>query len=97
MRTRYKSLHVKDYSQAILNSFLDKSQYMEEDIKNVYTHDDAMLKVDPILRHIYLDHVYNMVSHLIRVLHELQSLLAGIGHRKALTCCVQVSLGIEGF
>jgi hypothetical protein len=36
---------------------------MEEDIKNVYTHEDAMLKVDPILRHIYPDHVYNMVSH----------------------------------
>jgi hypothetical protein len=95
MRTGYKSLCVNDYSQAILTSFLDKSQYMEEDIKNVYTHDDAMLKVDPILRHIYPDHVYNIVSHRIRVLHELQRLLAGIGHRKALTCCVQVSSGVD--
>jgi hypothetical protein len=51
---RYKSLHVKDFSQAVLNSISDKSHYMEEDIKNVYIHDDAMLKVDPPLRHIYL-------------------------------------------
>jgi hypothetical protein len=71
MRTRYKSLHVKDYSQAVLNSFSDTSQYMEEDIKNVCPHDDAMLKVDPILRHIYLYHLYNTVSRRIRVLHEL--------------------------
>jgi hypothetical protein len=69
---------------------------MEEDIKNVYTHDDAMLKVDPILRHIYPDHVYNTDSHRIRVLHELQSLLAGTGHLKALTRCIQVSSGVEG-
>jgi hypothetical protein len=62
MRTRYKSLSIRDYSQAVLNSFSDKSHYMEEDIKNVYTHDDTMLKVDPILRHIYSDHVYNTVS-----------------------------------
>jgi hypothetical protein len=52
MRTRYKSLRVKYYSQAVLNLFSDKSQYMEEDIKNVYTHEDAMLKVDSILRHL---------------------------------------------
>jgi hypothetical protein len=96
MRRRYKSLHVKDYSQAVLNSFLDKSQYMEEDIKNVYTHNDAILKVDPILRHIYLDHVYNVVSRRIRVLHEHQRLLTGTGHRKALTHCVQVISGVEG-
>jgi hypothetical protein len=63
MRTRYKNFCVKDYSQVVLNSFSDKSQYMEEDIKNVYTHDNAMLKVDPILRHIFSDHVYNTVSH----------------------------------
>jgi hypothetical protein len=69
---------------------------MHEDIKNVYTHDDTMLKVDPILRHIYLDHVYNMVSHRIRVLHELQSLLTGTSHCKALTHPVQVSSGVEG-
>jgi hypothetical protein len=43
---RYKSLHVKYFSQAVLNSISDKRQYMEEDIKNVYTHDDAILKVD---------------------------------------------------
>jgi Sec7-like guanine-nucleotide exchange factor len=54
---RYKSLLVKDFSQTVLNSILDKSHYMEEDIKNVYTHDDVMLKVDTLLRHIYLDHV----------------------------------------
>jgi hypothetical protein len=63
MRTRYKNFCVKDYSQVVLNSFSDKNQYMEEDIKNVYTHDNAMLKVDPILRHIFSDHVYNTVSH----------------------------------
>jgi hypothetical protein len=63
MRTRYKNFWGKDYSQVVLNSFSDKSQYMEEDIKNVYTHDNAMLKVDPILRHIFSDHVYNTVSH----------------------------------
>jgi hypothetical protein len=62
MIKRYKSLHVKDFSQTVLNSISNKSHYMEEDIKNVYTHDDAMLKVDPLLRHIYRDHVYNTVS-----------------------------------
>jgi hypothetical protein len=92
----YKSLHVKDFSQAVLNSISDKSHYMEEDIKNVYTHDNAMLKVDPVLRHIYRDHVYNMVSRQSRVLHELQGLLIGTGHCKAITCCVQVSSGVEG-
>jgi hypothetical protein len=55
-----------------------------------------MLKVDPLLRHIYLDHVYNTVSRPSRVLHELQSLLAGTGHRKAVTGCVQVSSGVQG-
>jgi hypothetical protein len=54
---------VKDFSQAILNSIYDKSHYMEEDIKNVYTHENAMLKVAPLLRHIYRDHVYNTVSY----------------------------------
>jgi hypothetical protein len=69
---------------------------MEEDNKNVYTHDNAMLKVDPILRHIYLDHVYNVVNCRIKVLHELQRLLTSIGRRKALTHCIQVSSGVEG-
>jgi hypothetical protein len=63
MIKRYKSLCVKDFSQAILNSIYDKSHYMEEDIKNVYTHENAMLKVAPLLRHIYRDHVYNTVSY----------------------------------
>jgi hypothetical protein len=63
MIKRYKSLRVKDFSQAILNSIYDKSHYMEEDIKNVYTHENAMLKVAPLLRHIYRDHVYNTVSY----------------------------------
>jgi hypothetical protein len=49
---RYKSLREKDFSQAVLNSISDKSNYMDEDIKNVYIHDDAFLKVDPLLRHI---------------------------------------------
>jgi hypothetical protein len=88
MIKRYKSLHVKDFSQAVLNSISNKSHYMEEDIKNVYTHDDAMLKVDPLLRHIYRDHVYNMVNHQSRVLHELQGLLVGTGCRKVITSCV---------
>jgi hypothetical protein len=96
MRTRYKSMRVKDFSQVVLNFISDKSHYMEEDIKNVYTHDDAILKVDPLLRHINLNHVYNTVSHQIRVLHELEGLLAGTGHRKALTRCVQVSSRVEG-
>jgi hypothetical protein len=62
MIKRYKSLRVKDFSQIVLNSVSNKIHYIEEDIKNVYTHDDAMLKVDPLLRHIYRDHVYNTVS-----------------------------------
>jgi hypothetical protein len=62
MIKRYKSLHVKDFSQAVLNSISNKSHYMEEDIKNVYTHDDAMLKVDPLLRHIYQDQVQVIVK-----------------------------------
>jgi hypothetical protein len=93
---RYKSLRVKDFSQPVLNSISDKSHYMEEDVKNVYTHDDVMLKVDPLLRHIYRDHVYNTVSRQSRVLHELQGLLVGIGHRKAITCCIQVISMVEG-
>jgi hypothetical protein len=32
---KYKSLQVKDFSQAVLNSISDKSHYKEEDIKNV--------------------------------------------------------------
>jgi hypothetical protein len=82
---RYKSLHVKYFSQAVLNSISDKRQYMEEDIKNVYTHDDAILKVDRLLRHIYQDHVSNTVSHQSRVLHKLQ-----------LAAYVQISSGVEG-
>jgi hypothetical protein len=83
MIKRYKSLHVKDFNQAVLNSI--------SDIKNVYKHADALFKVDPLLRHIYPDHVYNMVSHQSRVLHELQGLLADTGRRKAITHYVQVS------
>jgi hypothetical protein len=93
---RYKSLRVKGFSQVVLNSIFDKSHYMEEDIENVYRHDDAMLKVDPLLRHIYRDHVYNMVNLQRRVLHEVQGHLVGIGHRKAVTRYVQVNSGIEG-
>jgi hypothetical protein len=93
---RYKSLRVKDFSQAVLNSISDKSHYTEEDIKNVYIHDDAMLKLDPLLRHIYMDHVYNTVSRKTRVLHELQGLLAGTSHHKAITRYIQVSSRVEG-
>jgi hypothetical protein len=89
---RYKSLRMKDFSHAVLNSISDKRHYMEEDIKNVYTHDDAMLKVDPLLRHIYRGHVYNTVSRV----NELQGLLAGTSHRKIITHCIQVSSGVEG-
>jgi hypothetical protein len=96
MIKRYMSLSMKDFNQAVLNSISDKSHYMEEDIKNVYTHDDAMLKVNRLLRHIYRDHIYNTVSHQSRVLYELQGLLAGTGHCKAITRCVQVSSGVEG-
>jgi hypothetical protein len=96
MIIRYKSFRVKYFSQAILNSISDKSHYMEEDIRNVYTHDDAMLKLDPLLRHIYRDHVYNTVNHQSGVLHELQGLLTGIGHHKAIPHCVQVSSRVEG-
>jgi hypothetical protein len=55
-----------------------------------------MLKVTLLLRHIYHEHVYDTVSHQSRVLHELQSLLVGIGHRKAITRYVQVDSGVEG-
>jgi hypothetical protein len=46
-----------DFSRAVLNSIYDKSHYMVEDIKNVYIYDHEMLKVAPLLRHIYRDHV----------------------------------------
>jgi hypothetical protein len=92
---RYKSLRVKDFNQAELNSISDKSHYMEEDIKILYTHDDAMLKVDPLLRHIYPNHVYNTVNHQSRVLHELQGLLADTSHRKTITHYAQVSSRVE--
>jgi hypothetical protein len=85
---RYKSLRMKDLNQVVLKSIFDKSYYMKEEIKIVYTHDDALLKVDPLLRHIYRDHVYNMISCQRRVIHELQGLLAGTGHCKALIRCV---------
>jgi hypothetical protein len=87
---------MKDFSQAVLNSISDKSHYMEKDIKNVYTHDNAMLKVAPLQRHIYPDHVYNTVSRQSRVLHELQGLLVSTHHRKDVTHSVQVGLGVEG-
>jgi hypothetical protein len=93
---RYKRLCVKNFSEAVLNSIYDKSHYMEGDIKNVYTYDNAILKVAPLLRHIYRDHVYNTVSHQSKVLHELQGLHIGIGHCKAITRCVHVSSGVEG-
>jgi hypothetical protein len=32
MIRRVKSLHVRDFSQAVLNSIYDKSHYMEENI-----------------------------------------------------------------
>jgi hypothetical protein len=35
-------LRVRDFSRVVLNSFYDKSHYMEEDIKNVYRHDHAL-------------------------------------------------------
>jgi uncharacterized protein (UPF0305 family) len=93
---RYKSFYVKDFSQAVLNSIYDKNHYMEEDIKNVYSHDNAMLKLDPLLRHINWAHVYNTVSYQSRLFHELQGLLGGTSHRKAITRCVQVGSGVEG-
>jgi hypothetical protein len=62
-------LCVKDFSQAVLNSISDKGITWRKILKNVYTHDNAMLKVDPLLTHIYRDHVYNTVSHQIKVLH----------------------------
>jgi hypothetical protein len=93
---RYKSLRAKDFSQAVRNSISDKSHYMKEDIKNIYTHDDAMLKVNRLLRHIYQHHAYNTVSHQSRVIHRLQGLLTDTGHRKAITRCVQISSGVEG-
>jgi hypothetical protein len=55
-----------------------------------------MLKVAPLLRHIYQDHVYDTVSRQSRLIHELQGLLIGIGHREAINCCIQVSSGVEG-
>jgi hypothetical protein len=96
MIRRVKSLCVRDFSRAVLNSIYDKSHYMEEDIKNVYRHDHAMLKVAPLLRHIYRDHVYDTVSHQSRVLHELEDHLVGTGHRKAITHCIQVGSGVQG-
>jgi hypothetical protein len=68
---------------------------MEEDIKNVYRHDNAMLKVVPLLRHMYRDHVYNTVSRQSRVLHELQGLLVDTGRYKVITHYVQVGSGVE--
>jgi hypothetical protein len=55
-----------------------------------------MLKVAPLLSHMYRDHAYNMVSRQSRVLHKLQGLLVGTGHCKAIARYVQVSLGVEG-
>jgi hypothetical protein len=69
---------------------------MEEDIKNVYRHVYEMLKVALLLRHIYWEHVYDMVSRQSRVLHELWSLLISTSHRKAITHCIQVGSGVEG-
>jgi hypothetical protein len=69
---------------------------MEEDIKKVYRLDNATLRFVPLLLYMYRHHLYNMVSRESRVLHELQALLVGTGHRKALTRNVQVSTGVEG-
>jgi hypothetical protein len=54
-----------------------------------------MLKVAPLLRHIYQNHVSDTINHHSRVLHELQGLLIGTGHRKAFICCIQVGSGVE--
>jgi hypothetical protein len=86
---------VKDFSQAVLNSIHEKSHYMKI-LNTMIRHDNAMLKVTPLLRHMYWDHVYNTASHPSRVLHELQGLLIGTGHRKAITPYVQVGSGVEG-
>jgi hypothetical protein len=48
-----------------------------------------MLKVDPLLRHIY-----DMVSHQSQVLHELEGLLVGTCHCKVVTRCIQVNSGV---
>jgi hypothetical protein len=93
---RVKSLHVSDFSWAVLNSIHDNTHYMEEDIKNIYRHDHAMLKVALLLRHINFDHVYDMISRRSRVLYELESLPVGTGCRKVITHCVQVGLGVRG-
>jgi hypothetical protein len=69
---------------------------MEEDIRNVYRHENAMLIVAPLLIHMHRDHVYNMVSFQSRVLHELQVILLGTAHCKAITRCVQDGLGVVG-
>jgi hypothetical protein len=42
---RLESLHVRYFNRTILNSIHDNIHYMEEDIKNVYRHDHATLKL----------------------------------------------------
>jgi hypothetical protein len=69
---------------------------MEVDIRNIYGPDNAMLTIAPLLIHMYQDHVYNTVSRQSRVLRELQGILLGTCHCKAVIHCVQVSLGVEG-
>jgi hypothetical protein len=55
-----------------------------------------MLKVALLLRHIYREYLYDIVSCQSRVLQELQSLLVGTSCYKALTRCIQVGSGVEG-
>jgi hypothetical protein len=55
-----------------------------------------MLKVDPLLRHICQDHVYDMVSRQSRVLHEIEGLLVDTCRSKAITHCVQIGSRVEG-
>jgi hypothetical protein len=38
---------------------------------SIYRHDHAILKIAPLLRHIYREHVYDTVSRQSRVLHDL--------------------------
>jgi hypothetical protein len=74
----------------------DKNHYMKEGIKKVYRHDNATLRVVPLLLYMYKHHLYNTVSRQNGVLHKLQALLVSIGHRKAITRNVQVGMGVEG-
>jgi hypothetical protein len=56
-----------------------------------------MVNAALFLRHIYLEHLYNLAYHHSRILWELGSLLFGTGHREALACLIQVGSRVEGF